>query len=152
MNCTAPEMIPTLAYALNYFFILLLLLLLLLLLFFFFNESATKRYIDRGRHRKSDWKTKGGGAGTDEGWGEKGNHFGVEAEKKMGIISELESVSHFAGCTIIFTFSIHITISKQRNTRFNSTQPVLLALCLPFTCFDFFACFSWKLRSRSKGN
>ena len=42
----------------------------------FFNESATKGYIDRGRHHKSDWKTKRGGAGTDEGW-----------EKKKGIIS-----------------------------------------------------------------
>ena len=89
MNCTAPEMIPTLAcrVRVQLFFILLLLLLLLIFFFFFFfffNESATKRYIDRGRHRKSDWKTKGGGAGTDEGWGEKGNHFGVEAEKKMG--------------------------------------------------------------------
>ena len=76
--------------------------------------------------------------------------FRGRSKKKLGIISE--SVFHFVCCTIIFTFSLHIAISEQRNTRFNGTQPVLLALCLPFTCFDFFACFSWKLRSESKWN
>ena len=51
---------------------------------FCFNESGTQKYIDYGHYHKSNWKTKGGGAGTDEGWGEKRNHFGVEAEKKNG--------------------------------------------------------------------
>ena len=62
MNCTAPEMIPTLACRVVFF------------LLPFFNESATKGYIDRGRHHKSDWKTKGGGASKDGG-GDKRESF-----------------------------------------------------------------------------
>ena len=60
MNCTAPEMIPTLACRVVFFF--------------FFNESAAKGYIDNGRHHKSDWKTKGGGASKDGG-GDKRESF-----------------------------------------------------------------------------
>ena len=67
-----------------------------------------------------------------------GDHFGVD-------ISFLRLYNYI-------TFSLHIAISEQRDTSFNGTQPVLLALCLPFTCFDFFACFSWKLRSETKRN
>ena len=39
---------------------------------FFLNESATYSYIDHSRHHKSNWKTKVGGLGKEEGWGEKG--------------------------------------------------------------------------------
>ena len=101
---------------------------------------------------KATGKLREEGRALTRGREKKGIISGSKQKKKMGIISELESVSHFRSYTIIFTFSIHITISEQRDTRFNGIQPVLLALCLPFTVFDFFACFSWKLRSGSKRN
>ena len=41
---------------------------------FFFNESTTYSYIDRSHHHKSNWKTKVGGSGKEERWGEKGKN------------------------------------------------------------------------------
>ena len=64
MNCTAPEMIPTLARR---------------VIFFFFNESVTKGYIDRGRHHKATGKLREEGRART-GVEKKGNQFGVEGK------------------------------------------------------------------------
>ena len=132
MNFTAPEMTPTLACR---------------VIFFLTKALPRGTLIAAVIRKRLDNQGRRGRQGR--GWGKKGTISGSK-ENKLGIISKW--TYHFAGCTIIFTFSLHIAISEQRNTRFNGTQPVLLALCLPFTCFDFFTCFSWKLRSGSKGN
>ena len=68
MNCTAPEMIPDLSLQSSF------VLFFFVFVFFVFNESATEGYIDRGRHHKSDWKTKAGGASKDGG-GDKRESF-----------------------------------------------------------------------------
>ena len=65
MNFTAPEMIPTLARR--------------GIFFFFFNESATKGYIDRGRHHKATGQLREEGRART-GVEKKGNHFGVEGK------------------------------------------------------------------------
>ena len=65
MNCTAPEMIPTLARR--------------VIFFFFFNESVTKGYIDRGRHHKATGQLREEGRART-GVEKKGNHFGVEGK------------------------------------------------------------------------
>ena len=72
MNFYSPRNDPDLNLQYRRFFFVDFFFLFCFVLFFFFNESATKAYIDRGRHHKSDWKTKRGGAGTDEGWEKKG--------------------------------------------------------------------------------